>query len=351
MNILVTNSRLNTLGGSETFVRDLGRSLRERGHSVIAFSTEPLRKSLPPAYGMIQSVSSIEDLPFFPDVIHGQHHLEAMTALLALPGVPMAYLCQGAVWRDKPPQHPRILQYLTISRTMRERLIVESNLPPERISVCLNSVDLKRFSLVRPPPDKLRKAVIYNKIHDKDSPTLHRIVEAASKLGMELDFIGKNFGRLIHEPEKVLPEYDLVFASGRSAIDALACGCAVVVLGRRGCGPLVVPDNFAFLREVNFTIPVNSAPAQVEKIQQNLLEYDPSRQVEVIARLRKEADFERTIDFMESVYAKCVAEQQHAKTNPEEEVQATYHYLRSVAPLVRGLDLVMDCDWVDEQVP
>jgi hypothetical protein len=99
--------------------------------------------------------------------------------------------------------------------------------------------------------------------------------------------VGAPFGRTTSEPENLLPEYDVVFASGRSAIEALACGCAVVVLGRTSCGELVRLENFASLRDRNFSIPVNSPPPSPDRIVAALERFSAEECGVVSARLRQ----------------------------------------------------------------
>ncbi|MEZ5284643.1 MAG: hypothetical protein R2712_07525 [Vicinamibacterales bacterium] len=41
MRVLITNTRLEGRGGTETFVRQLARGLQARGHSVLAYCSDP----------------------------------------------------------------------------------------------------------------------------------------------------------------------------------------------------------------------------------------------------------------------------------------------------------------------
>ena len=339
MNVLITNSRLDGLGGSQMFVRDVGLALCKRGHSVMAFCCDPGKRERLDALGMIPTTSDPLDLPFSPDIIHAQHHMDAMAAIIALPGVPAVYHCHGAVWREKAPKHPRIYHYLAMSRTLGERMMVESNIKPEDITTWLNTVDCSRFATVRQPPPRAVKALFYNKIHRKGSHTLDVISEAVSRLGIQLDYISHKFGNVITRPEDVLPGYDIVFASGKSAIDAMACGCAVVVLGRTSCGEMVVPANYDRLRQVNFAIPVNSPPTSVEKITAELLRYAPDACTWVTTRLRQDADLDTSVAGLEKVYQQTIVRHQAAREDLRAESQAVLAYLRGIVPVVRGAEL------------
>jgi hypothetical protein len=68
---------------------------------------------------------------------------------------------------------------------------------------------------------------------------VEEIRTATTSLGLELEVVGHQLGRAVENPEVRLPIYDVVFGSGRLAIEALACGCSVIVLGETGCGEMV----------------------------------------------------------------------------------------------------------------
>src|SRR5688572_6673820 len=113
MRILITNNTLATRAGSELYVRDLAIELRRRGHEPIAYSpllgavAEDLRAATVPV------TNDLGTIRLRPDIIHGQHHLETMTALTHFPGVPAINVCHGWIpWQEIPLQHPRIGRYV-----------------------------------------------------------------------------------------------------------------------------------------------------------------------------------------------------------------------------------------------
>jgi Glycosyltransferase Family 4 len=345
MKILITSNNLEGRGGTESFVRTLARGLESVGHSVMAYSSDPGQGERLLENDVVPVATDLENLPFLPDVIHAQHHLDTMTALTALPGVPAVYHSHGAVWRACVVQHPRIYRYLAMSRTLAQRLVVESNISPDDIEVFLNGVELTRFTQVRNLPAQSKRALFFNSRHDAESDTLSAIREATSRNGLELDCIGLPFGRLTDEPEKVLPTYDIVFASGLSAIEALASGCTVVVLGRTSCGPMVQPENFDSLRGANFSIAANSPPPSVEKIEGELRRYSPQRSALVTARLREEADFSKSVSRLLDIY-QCAIEQHRTRPpDPRGESLAISRYLRHIVPLIKMTDNMMGRNW------
>ncbi|GAB4490411.1 MAG: hypothetical protein OHK006_23230 [Thermodesulfovibrionales bacterium] len=58
---------------------------------------------------------------------------------------------------------------------------------------------------------------------------LPAVRQACSRAGLSLDVIGLGAGRPVRNPADVLGSYDIVFAIGRSALEAVSVGAAVVV--------------------------------------------------------------------------------------------------------------------------
>jgi hypothetical protein len=281
----------------------------------------------------------LKHLPFVPDVIHAQHHLDAMTAIMALPGVPAVYCCHGATPMEKQPRHPRIVRYVAMSPTLRLRIATESGINESDIDVVYNAVDLHRFRVIRNPPDRPLRALVYKRDVDPGSLIGQVIREAAAVAGLELEFrgLGARLTPILH-PEEVLPDYDLVFTSGKSAIDALACGCAVIVLGNTSSGEMVCEANFDRLRRANFSPPVNSPPASAANILGQIERYSAAEVAASSRHLRQVADFEPYVDRFVSIYERAIDAQRRADADLRAEQRAAVSYLRSLAPWVKRLD-------------
>jgi hypothetical protein len=353
MRILLANSMVSGIGGGQSAVRDLVRGLSRRGHEVRVFSGLPEpREEMRRQHGM-EICDELPDLPFVPDVIHAQHHLATMATLLSLPGVPAVYHCHGAVMREKQPRHPRIYRYLAMSRTLRERILIESGFEPDRVELFCNWFDAKRFVTVRDPAPKIRKALIYHGYHTRATPTSLTIREACRQAGVRLDLAGKRAERKILKPEVELAEYDLVFASGKSAIDALACGCAVMVLGLRGCGPLVTPENFDRLREVNFAIAANDPSHTTCQVHRQITGYDPESTQEVTRRLRTQSELRQALDRLEQIYRQVIEQARAHPPDPIAELSAAAGYLRNLTNYLKFLpangDLSDPESWIDSR--
>lgn len=299
---------------------DLGQLPRLLDHDGIPVTTNP------------------RGLDFRPDIIHGQHHLDAMTALASLPGVPAVYHCHGAVWRETPPVHPRIHRYLAMSRTQKERMMIEGNLRDQDIDVVLNSVDLTKFRDVRVIPTRPSRVLFYNGHHQPESPTLAAAREAARRLGLEFEILGWHFGKMTQHPEQELLKYDIVLASGRSAIDAMACGCAVMVLGRNTCAELVTPENFGRWRELNFSAASNLPPPEPEKLMRAMERFDAGAVAEVTRCLRASADSKLMVDQVIGIYQQAIEKNKNQLPDPESDLAAMGDYLRRLVPIIKFVD-------------
>ncbi len=144
--VLLTNLSLSSRSGTETHVRDLALALQSSSFQPTIYSpvcgelADELRDE------GITVVDNLDDLSFEPNLIHGHHHLEMMTALLRYPKVPGIFVCHdGEAWHDRAPRFPRILKYVAVDLRCKNRL--EADLGNEAdISIIHNSVDLNPVS-------------------------------------------------------------------------------------------------------------------------------------------------------------------------------------------------------------
>ena len=107
MRILFTNAGLRNHAGTELWVRDVALALQRRSHEVAAYSTVLGEVADELRDGGVVVVDRLEALPWEPEIIHGHHHAETMTALVHFGGVPAIYVCHGvAPWQEAPPSAP-----------------------------------------------------------------------------------------------------------------------------------------------------------------------------------------------------------------------------------------------------
>jgi len=335
MRILFTNTTLVHRTGSELYTVELARALAARGHDPIVYS--PVLGALAGELAA-SGVPAVNDLAAVaaPDVIHGHHHAQTLTALLAFPGVPGLFVCHGTEpWEEAPPSFPRLLRYVAVDVPSAKRLTA-AGVPAERVETILNFVDLDRFRPRAVLPRRPAKALVLS--NNAHAGTHLPAVEAAcAAAGIALDVAGIASGHIAACPEKLLPEYDLVFAKGRAALEALAVGAAVVLCDAAGCGPLVTSGDFARLRPLNFGYHSFAGPVSAAALGAEMARYDPVDAARVSARIRQEAGLDAVIDRYLDLYARIVAEQRtrSGADAGEEESRAAARYLRWLDPFLK----------------
>jgi hypothetical protein len=307
LRVLLTNTALAHRTGSELYVAEVARALRDRGWRPVVWSpflgelAAELTAAGVPVAGDLAAVGEA------PDLIHGQHHLETMTALLRFPGAPCVFVCHGwTPWEEAPPRFPRIRRYVAVDAATRERL-AGAGVAAERIATVLNFVDLTRFRPRPPLPPRPRRALAFG--NSAAETTWLPVVRAAcARAGIALDAAGLAAGRPAPRPEELLPAYDLVFAKGRAALEAMAVGAAVVLCDAAGSGPLVTAAELDRLRPLNFGLRTLSAPLDPEILGREIARYDADDAARVSARVRREASLDDAVERLLAVYAEALAE-------------------------------------------
>ena len=336
ISVLLTNNALGPRAGSETYIRDVALALLARGHHPVAFSlvlgevADELRRATIPV------LDDLTRLGEPPDVIHGHHHLETLIAVLAFPSAPAVNFCHGWVpWEEMPLHHPAVRRYVAVDEVCLDRLVREEGIPSCRVELLLNFVDLQRFHVRPPLPIRPSRAVVLSNAARADGYA-RAIGAACQAAGIAVDIVGGAAATAWAAPESMLPAYDLVFAKGRSALEALAVGCATVLADGAGAGPLVTPDNYEVLRRRNFGIRELRRGHDVAWYAAQIAQYRAEEATLVSARIRAEAGMEPAIDRLLDIYGAAMAAPAGAGDASR---AAAVHCCRIAQPLKRSYDL------------
>jgi Glycosyltransferase Family 4 len=357
LHILITNNTLASRAGSELYVRDVAFALLRRGYNPIAYSSklgdvaEELRNATIPV------IDNLNALTFAPDLIHGQHHLDAMTAMLRFPQTPALYFCHGWLpWEELPPLFPSIMYYVAVDNLCKERLLTTPGVSPDKIKTLYNFVDLMRFKSRPSLPEKPKKALIFSN-YAGDGNFIGIIRNACIRFGIEkVDVAGLGSGCGVSKPEDILSEYDVVFAKARCAIEAMAVGCAVIVADFPGLGGMVTMDNLRELRDLNFGVrTMQSAKISEENIYTQLTFYNANDARKVSEWIRHDADIENAIDKLEDYYEETLAEAKRRVTYPIQAcTTAASDYLFKLAPVIKTRALAdqksVYTEWLSQEV-
>lgn len=332
LRILITNNALAGRAGSELYVRDVALGLLKRGHEPVVYSTKlgdvarELRKA------NVKVVDDLNQLSAAPDLIHGHHHMDTMTALLHFPRVPAINFCHSSTyWQEAPVRFPRVLRYVAVDHACRDRLLLGNGLPHEQIRVMLNFVDLNRFKERRTPlPPRPQRALVFSNYATAETH-LPTISEACRRAHIQLEVLGDGGKNASAEPERIIRDYDLVFAKARCALEAMAVGAAVILCDAGGAGPLVTTQKFAELRPLNFGLRCLRQPLRADVLLREIERYDAIDAAAVCRLVRATAGHESIIDELVSLYHEVIDEHQGSGPRDiEDEGRAAAAYLRQL---------------------
>jgi hypothetical protein len=330
--VLLTNATLAHRTGTEVNVRDIAMGLLRRGHHPVVYTRDPgqvadeLRAATVPVVGDLNRIAAA------PDVIHGHHHPETMMALLQFVGVPAVFFSHDFVaWQDAAPRFPRILRYVAVDETNRDRLVLEQGIPDGLVHVLPNAVDLERFRPRPPLPDRPARALVFSN-YASEATHLAAVRAACARRGLALDVVGDGVGAQSPAPERILGDYDLVFAKGRCALEALAVGTAVVLCDYAGAGPLVTSADLGRLRALNFGRRALRVPLSDAWLAHQIDRYDARDAAEVARRVRAAAGLDAQLDALEGLYRGVIADNASRPQDLAAEERALAAYLDTWGP-------------------
>lgn len=245
MRVLITNIAMVTRSGTEVVVRELAPKLSRAGLETAVYTQwrGPTATELE-----ADGVQVTDDLSTLapPDVIHGHHHIETVEAMLHFPKARGLFVCHDAsVWHDRPPELPRLLRYVAVDKCVQERLQRYQFVRERGIELIPNAVDTERYAPRKPLPDPPARALVFSN-YLKKGDDLSLLRRVCHRLGIALDTAGQGMSTGTSSPETILPDYDIVFAKARCALEAAACGCFVVLYH---AGMLGVPLEGETIRE------------------------------------------------------------------------------------------------------
>lgn len=333
--VLLTNHLLGEPGGTEVNVRDWAVGLMRRGHRPVVYAPVLGRTADALRDHGIAVTDNPATLTEPPDIIHGSHTPTVIESIVRFPGVPALQLCQSVGYPMSEPLFlPQVRRFVAVDERTRDYL-QDSGVAPARIAVINNAVDLRRIPpRTQPLPDRPRRTLIFTK-NESHVPVVE---EACRRAGIAVATLGRGVGRVVLDPERELAEYDLVFATARSALEAIAAGCATIVMDARGLAGMATRRNAAHFRLHNYGARVLQKPVTVDSVAAAIAHYDPQDASALSASLRPAIDLERQLDAFEALYAEVIAEYRAAPAGIDELVAALGPVLHRWLPRAPGTD-------------
>jgi hypothetical protein len=329
LRVLITNLYLANNSGSEVVVELLADGLRRAGHQpmVLAATLGPQAARMRERGHII--VDRVSAVPAAPDIIHAQHITAALGALAAFPETPAVFACHSANFEVEAPRpHPQIRRWIAVDDLCRDRCL-SRGVPADRLTVILNAVDLERFARRSPLTERPRRALLLT----KNAGHVEAIRAACASQGVELAELGPAFGRVSDQVERELPNYDLVFATARMALEAAAIGCAVVVCDGRGFAGLLTAKRLAEWRRLNFGAGLLARPTSQQRVTEAIAAYDADDAGLVTDRLRAEASLTECVAHHVAVYEAALAD---PKPSQHDVAAATASWIEELVPMSPG---------------
>lgn len=334
LRVLLTNICLNGRSGTEIVTRNIALALVRQGHCPIVFTlqdggsiTRELRQASVPV------ITDLRKLREPVDVVHGHHHPTTAIAAARFPEVPVIFVCHDfAAWYDVPPRLANIGRYIAVDFAIKDRLTQQEGIDPGLVRVILNAVDTERFRPGEPLAPHPSRALLFA----KDRVSVSEVGSACEHAGIPLDIVGGAFGEISAAPEQLMPRYDIVFSSAMTALEALACGRAVVVCDGRGLAGMVTPANYEDWRQKNFGRRTLTRPLTAKSLIEEIEKYDPKGATGVMRRVRKEADVTQQVDAYLACYREAIDRQQNAEVDLKKSSSFISEYLQAWSPRPGG---------------
>ncbi|MES2976765.1 MAG: glycosyltransferase [Pseudomonadota bacterium] len=328
LNILITMCFLVHRTGAELFTRDIALWLGRRGHAVTVFGTafadmaDELRKA------SIACITDLSDMAMRPDVIIGNTHHETVRSLLHFPDVPALSICHDrSADHGRPIQLGQVVQHIAVDENCAERLVHEFGFPRDSVMLVPNGVDLQRFKRRGPLPGKPSRALVFSN-YALHGAALEEIRLACEAQGIALDVVGAGIGNQAAEPAELLGHYDIVFGKARCAVEALATGCAVIVLDEsQGMGAMITRASVEHDRLWNFGRRLMSPPITRERVAQQLSRYDASDASAVTDWARQHAGLDATGLPLEQLALQAVRAHSIVNLEPQQRLDELAHYM------------------------
>ncbi len=333
LRILMCNFRLAEHTISEVFTRDVASMLHRSGHQVAIYTSQKGDLAEEVEAQGIPVLDQPGQLSFTPDIIHGQFNLETICALLHYPQAPAIYLTHGShQWRERPPKFPRIFRYLAKSADAAQWVAEVVNQAPEEVPVLPEFIDLGELPASLPVRKRPLRALVYDAV-----PALEfkvgQIRQACKHLEIEVVQYSHLIGQgSIHLPT-LLPEFDLVFASGYAATQALALGCGVICFESTQIGEMVTTENFTSLFADQFPAHETGRSPEEEIRQWQTRLLSP-----LAGWIREALSTDNYRRQLESYYREAISRHQGTLIAPQEELAAVADWLIELADNHHAVD-------------
>ncbi len=240
MRILITNNRLATRAGTESYVETVMVALRRLGHDVLAYSPGlgDVARSLRHNGFVVHDDPS--ELPPGIDVIHGQHTNAVAMVRRYLPSVPLVFVSHSWFIPAEDPCidiGPAALVALNDRIEARLRsMAMATSVPVHRLR---QPIEIGFFDGQRRPPAARPETALL--VSRKIAGRLDSIRMACDRAGIELRTLRGESA----DPRLEMAAADIVMASGRSALEAMSMARPTLLIDQTVCAGWITEGSWA----------------------------------------------------------------------------------------------------------
>lgn len=270
MRILFANWALDTRSGTESYLETVVPQLATLGHEVFAWAFD-----LGATAERLSDVGAtvVEDLEGLDgvDVVHAQQASAALAVRARFPEVPLVYACHSwALELDEPPPAAAPAALLAFNDRVLDRLHASALAPDTPIHRLRQPVAISAMENERRPIRNHLGAVLALSRKLRERSAL--LEEACARIGAHLERASDWSDD--EDATRRIMRSDVVFASGRTALEAMALGRATFVFDYIGGVGFVTAETYPAIEASGFDVSTGR-PMTVDALVAELGRYDP----------------------------------------------------------------------------
>jgi len=268
--ILMTNQSLSARAGSESYLETVSAELRRLGHEVVLFSPRCGAVADGLRGAGFEVLDEVDDLPADVDVVHGQHS-EAVALVRTRLRTPLVFVAHSwFVSIEDPLPELGAAALVALNDLSHRRLAAHVASAGAELVRLTQPVTVSYADAGRRPPSSTGVRAVAVSRTMRQLPA--RLADACAGLGFSFDWVGGPDRESADAREEVRSA-DVVFAVGRSALEAMAAARATFVVDEASLGGWVGPASYTSLEADGFTGQLAGRGDQ--ELEQLLADYRP----------------------------------------------------------------------------
>jgi hypothetical protein len=248
MRIVLSNISFSSFSGTETYTLTVAHQLERLGHEAMIYAND-LGPMAEHARGLGLTVrGSVEGLPAECDAVIAQDGATAYELAGRYPSAARIFVMHSRFPLQSPPPLGDVCQAVVVLNDRLLETAQRARLP--RVVRLTQPVDLARFRGRRESP---RRPLQLLSLSNHARGARERMIDqACAELGYTVVRRGAG-STATANPEHTIAGADIVISLGRGAVESMAAGRAVYVLGPIGGDGWVTPDSYPALERDGFS--------------------------------------------------------------------------------------------------